>query len=161
MTSVYNIVVEDIKGENLDLAEYKGKFLLIVNVASECGFTPQYQQLEELFRNFNDKLVIIGCPSNDFGGQEPGTNTGILEFCQLNYGVSFPLTNKMKILGENCHPLYKWLKDKSLNGLVDSEVEWNFHKYLIDDQGKLIGTFSAMTSPLDETILNLLPIHSY
>jgi len=128
---------------------------MVVNVASECGFTPQYQQLQELYQEFRDKLVIVGFPSNDFGGQEPGTNEAIRAFCTQRYGVDFPLAAKINIKGSP-HPIYQWLTQKTRNGVADSEVRWNFHKYLLDENGHLIQDLPSSVSPLDEPILDWL-----
>ncbi|MEM7101633.1 MAG: glutathione peroxidase [Bacteroidota bacterium] len=154
MTSIYNFKVEGIRGEEIDFAEFKGKIIMVVNVASECGFTPQYAQLQDLYNEFNNELVIIGFPSNDFGGQEPGTNNEIHTFCSRNFGVSFPLASKITILGEDKHPIYQWLTQKSLNGHSDSEVQWNFQKYLLDETGQLCAVFPSSVDPCSEEILN-------
>jgi glutathione peroxidase len=148
----YKIKINDIEGRDLDLNQFKGKKILIVNVASECGYTPQYAQLQELYELKKDKLVIIGCPSNDFGGQEPGTEKEIVKFCQQNYGVTFPLTEKVGIK-KNTHQLYKWLTQKSQNGISDNDVAWNFHKFLIDENGKLIKSLPSSVNPMDDVIL--------
>lgn len=151
----YKIKIKTIAGENLDLSQFKGKKILIVNVASECGYTPQYAQLEELYDTYNKKLVILACPSNDFGGQEPGTEKEIVKFCQTTYGVSFPMTQKVGIK-KNTHELYKWLTQKSLNGKADYEVKWNFHKFLIDEKGNLVTSYPSDVTPLDERIIDWL-----
>ncbi|HLP21147.1 MAG TPA: glutathione peroxidase, partial [Chitinophagales bacterium] len=151
--TVYNYSINDIKGNPIDLAQYKGKKLLLVNTASACGLTPQYKQLEELHQHFNHKVQIIGLPCNDFGEQEPGTPQEIEQFCEVNYGVTFPLTEKIKVLGADAHPLYKYLTSKELNGHSDSEVKWNFQKYLVDETGHLVHVFSPMAEPLSEEIL--------
>lgn len=154
--SVYDYKLRTIKGEELDLSKFKGKKILLVNTASECGFTPQYKQLQELYENFKDKVVVIGIPCDDFGGQEPGSESQIEQFCEVNFGVTFPLTAKVKILGPEIHPLYQFLTQQTLNGYRDSEVKWNFQKYLIDENGKLIKIFSAPTDPLSEDVLKLI-----
>lgn len=154
--SVYDYKLRTIKGEELDLSKFKGKKILLVNTASECGFTPQYKQLQELYENFKDKVVVIGIPCDDFGGQEPGSESQIEQFCEVNFGVTFPLTQKVKILGPEIHPLYQFLTQQKLNGYRDSEVKWNFQKYLIDENGKLIKIFSAPTDPLSEDVLKLI-----
>lgn len=153
--SLYSIPVKSIDGSSLNLADFKGKKILIVNVASECGYTPQYAQLQELYELYKNKLVILGCPSNDFGGQEPGTATEIVSFCKKNYGVSFPLTEKMGIL-KNTHALYQWLTQKKLNKKTDGEVKWNFTKFLINADGSLYMSLPSSVSPLDDTIVNWL-----
>ncbi|MFN8285403.1 MAG: glutathione peroxidase [Chitinophagales bacterium] len=154
--SVYEYKLQSIKGGELDLSQFKGKKILLVNTASECGFTPQYKQLQELHENFADKVAVIGLPCDDFGGQEPGNESQIENFCEVNFGVTFPLTAKVKILGADMHPLYRFLTQKELNGYRDSEVKWNFQKYLIDENGKLIKIFSAPTDPLSDEVLNLI-----
>lgn len=154
--TVYDYPLKDIKGNDLLLSKFKGKKILLVNTASACGFTPQYKQLEELHQNFKDKLEVIGLPCNDFGEQEPGTATEIEQFCEVNYGVTFPITEKVKILCSNPHPLYEFLMKKDLNGYRDSEVKWNFQKYLIDENGNLIKIFPSPVDPLSEEILKLI-----
>ena len=152
---VYNISIKDISGKPIELQQFEGKKMMIVNVASECGFTKQYTQLEELYRTFQDSLVILACPCNDFGGQEPGTDAEIISFCQKNYGVSFPITQKIEI-SNNTHPLYQFLTKKDKNGLGDFQVEWNFHKFLIAETGELYKSISSATDPMDEVILQWL-----
>lgn len=153
--NLYNISINDINGKPIDLKKYLGKKMMIVNVASECGFTKQYTQLEELYSAFKDKLVILACPCNDFGGQEPGSDAEIINFCQKNYGVSFPITQKIEI-SNNPHPLYQFLTNKDKNGIGDFQVEWNFHKFLISESGKLQKNISSATDPMDEMILSWL-----
>ncbi len=152
--SIHSLRIEGIHGNEILLDQFKGKKLLIVNVASECGFTPQYEQLEALYRQFEGRLAILGCPSNDFGGQEPGMEADILSFCQANYGVTFPLTKKINIKARPVEPLYQWLTDKGLNGVADSEVTWNFQKYAISPEGYWQACFSSATDPFDEQILD-------
>ena len=154
--SIYQIGINALQGGRLDLQAFKGKKMLLVNTASECGHTPQYKQLQELHETFGNRLAVIGIPSNDFGGQEPGTAEQIEQFCQSRYGVTFPLTEKMKILEPDRHPLYNFLTRKELNGFTGSEVKWNFQKYLLDEKGDLIGVFKHTTDPLSEEILSLL-----
>jgi glutathione peroxidase len=145
----------DIHGEQVDLARFKGRKVLVVNTASECGYTPQYAQLQELHDTYKDRgLVVLGFPSNDFGGQEPGTEQQIEAFCQKNYGVTFPMMAKVDIKGDRPHPVYRWLTTKELNGVMDAEVKWNFHKFIIDEEGRLAGSFGSAVSPLDEAIVN-------
>jgi len=153
MNSIHQFKTEAIEGGTLDLGDFKGKKMLIVNVASECGYTPQYQQLQELHETFGNSLVIIGFPANNFGGQEPGTNNEIREFCSLRYGVTFPLTAKIDV---TTHPIYQWLTQKAQNGVLDSEVKWNFQKYLLDENGLLLRTLPSSVSPLDESIIEWL-----
>lgn len=156
--SVHQFELKDINGNTLKLSGFKGKKLLLVNTASECGYTPQYGQLEELHKQFSNRLAVVGIPCNDFGGQEPRNEKELKEFCTLNYGVTFPLTSKISILGNESHPLYKFLTTKSLNGFSDSEVKWNFQKYLCDDEGKLIAVFPHNMDPLSEEILKAIEL---
>ncbi|MBL0310220.1 MAG: redoxin domain-containing protein [Bacteroidetes bacterium] len=154
--TVYDFELKDIKGAKLKLSAFRGKKILLVNTASECGYTPQYAQLEELHQNFKDKVEVVGFPCNDFGGQEPRSEAELEQFCELNYGVTFPQSSKIKILGHESHPLYQYLTQKKLNGFADSEVKWNFQKYLCDENGKLIGVFSHAVSPVSEEILHAI-----
>lgn len=154
--SIYDFSIKGLEGGEIDFSQYLGKKLLIVNTASECGFTPQYQQLQELYEYFSDQLVIIGCPSNDFGNQEPGDENDIAYFCTKHYGVSFPMTKKIKVKGSNKHPLYEWLTNKELNRQQDSEVQWNFQKYLIDENGSLIEVWPPSVDPVSEEVINVL-----
>jgi glutathione peroxidase len=153
-TSIKSFKVKGIDGKELDFASFGNKKLMIVNVASECGFTPQYRQLQELYESFHDKLVIVGFPCNDFGNQEPGNEKDIEKFCQLNFGVSFPLTEKVKILGSETHPVYQWLTQKSQNQHSDSEVSWNFQKYLLDQDGRLQKVLPSSVSPVDPEVVD-------
>ncbi len=154
MTSIYTFKVKGLAGEEIDFADFKGKKILLVNVASQCGYTPQYAQLQELYTTFKDILVVVGCPANNFGNQEPGNNEEIKTFCSLNYGVTFPMTAKISVTGDDIHPLYQWLTEKSKNGIMDSEVRWNFHKYLINESGELTHTFGSGADPCSEEIVN-------
>ncbi len=156
MTSIHKFKIEGLEGQEIDFATFKGKKIMVVNVASECGYTSQYQQLQELYEEFNHKLEIVGIPANDFGGQEPGTNSEIQTFCKRNYGVSFPMAAKVTVLGEQAHPIYKWLTNKTQNGVIDSEVKWNFNKFLLDEEGYLVSYHPSSVSPIDESILNWL-----
>lgn len=149
MSSIHQYTIAGIGGETIDFEAFKGKYILVVNVASACGYTSQYAQLQELYDNYKDKLVIVGVPCNQFGGQEPGTETEIQKFCKVRYGVTFPLTTKVDVKGKNQHELYKWLTQKSLNGVQDSEVAWNFQKYLINPQGHLLKVYPSAASPFD------------
>jgi glutathione peroxidase len=151
--SIYEIKINSIDNKALDLISFKGKKLLIVNVASECGYTPQYEQLQELYELHQKDLTIIGCPSNDFGGQEPGNGDQIAQFCKKNYGVTFPLTEKVGIT-KSTHPLYQWLTQKEKNGVADGNVKWNFHKFLVEKDGTLYKELPSSVSPLDEQILD-------
>lgn len=152
MTNLYNIKINSLQGKAIDLSAYKNKSLLFVNVASKCGFTPQYKDLEELHKTYKDDLVVIGVPCNQFGKQEPGNADEIEEFCQVNYGVSFLITEKVDVKGDDQHPLYEWLTDKSLNGKKSSSVKWNFQKYMVDKEGKLIDYYFSLTKPLSSKI---------
>lgn len=152
--SFHDFTVEDIDGNTFDLSALKGKKVMVVNTASKCGLTPQYAKLEKLFEQYGgDDFVIIGFPANNFLSQEPGSNSEIKAFCSENYGVSFPMMSKISVKGKDMHPLYQWLTEKEQNGVEDSSVSWNFQKYLIDENGKLVKHFSPRTDPLDEEIV--------
>lgn len=151
-TSLYDVQIKDLQGNAIHFSEYKDKHLLFVNVASKCGFTPQYESLEKLSNTYKNNLVVIGVPCNQFGKQEPGNADEIGVFCQVNYGVSFLMTEKIEVKGENQHPLYKWLTLRSLNGKKSSSVRWNFQKYLIGPEGKLIDYFFSITKPFSSKI---------
>ncbi len=151
-TSLYDIEINDINNNPISLHDYKGKKLLFVNVASKCGFTGQYKGLQELYNAHKDNLMIIGVPCNQFGGQEPGTATEIESFCERNYGVTFLITEKVDVKGEGQHELYKWLTQKGLNGNSNSTVKWNFQKYLVDENGRLLDYFYSMTKPNSKKI---------
>ncbi len=153
MTTFYDYEVRAIDGSDYDLAQLEGKRVLIVNTASECGYTPQYAQLQELYEKYQDSdFVILGFPANNFGGQEPGSNTEIQAFCQKNYGVSFPMMEKVSVKGDDAHPLFLWLTQKDRNGVSDAEISWNFNKFLIDENGKWVAHFPSKVEPLDERI---------
>ncbi len=154
--SFYEFKMKDIDGNEVDFNQYKGKKVLVVNVASNCGYTPQYAELQELNEQYGDQLVILGFPANNFGGQEPGTNEDIKQFCSENYGVSFQMFNKISVKGMDKHPLYRWLSDKDLNGWNDKEPTWNFCKYFIDEKGELKKFFPSSVKPMDEEIVNLI-----
>jgi glutathione peroxidase len=154
VSSIHQFKVEGIDGVEIDFAQFKGKKIIVVNVASECGYTPQYQQLQELYKEFKDNLVIIGFPANDFGAQEPGSNVEIQQFCTSVYGVRFPMAAKISVTGPNRHPIYEWLTRKDLNGELNAEVQWNFCKFLLDEKGKLLQFLPSAISPLDDQILN-------
>ena len=155
--SVYDFKVPGLDGNTIDLAKYKGKKILIVNTASKCGFTPQYTDLEALYEKYKDKLVIIGFPANNFGQQEPGSNTEIKEFCTKNYGVSFPMADKVDVIGDNTHPLFKYLTEEAKKlGVADPVIKWNFTKFLVDENGKLIAVFPSKVKPMDEQITKYL-----
>ncbi len=154
--SFYDFKMKSINGDVIDFSIYKGKKVLIVNTASECGYTKQYKDLEQLNKLHGDKVVIIGFPSNNFGGQEPGSNEEIASFCQKNYGVSFQMYEKVDVTGKNACDLYKWLSDKSLNGWNDQAPKWNFNKYLIDENGQLVKYFASNVNPMSEEIISSL-----
>lgn len=151
----FDLSATDINGELIKLDKYKGMKVMVVNTASECGYTPQYAQLQELYSAYKDKgFVIIGFPSNDFGGQEPGTEAEIATFCQKNYGVTFPMMAKVHTKGPEQHAVYHWLTNMSQNAVMDTEVKWNFHKFLIDEQGHLVMSLQSGVEPSDERIIN-------
>jgi len=155
--SVHDFKVPGLDGNTIDLSKYKGKKILIVNTASKCGFTPQYADLEKLYEKYKDKLVIIGFPANNFAHQEPGSNSEIKEFCTKNYGVSFPMAEKVDVIGDNIHPLFKYLTDEAKKlGTPDPVIKWNFTKFLIDENGKLIAVFPSKVTPLSEDITKYL-----
>lgn len=154
VTDLYSFKVKDISDKEFDFASLKGKKVIIVNTASKCGLTPQYKELEELYQTYKGKgLVIVGFPANNFAEQEPGTNEEIGAFCQKNYGVSFPMMSKISVVGKDMAPIYKFLTEKSKNGLQDSEVQWNFQKYLINEKGQLEKVINPKESPLSEEII--------
>lgn len=153
--SIYDFKVQDIDGKEFNMADLKGKKVLIVNTASKCGFTPQYEDLEKLYNTYKDQgFVIIAFPANNFLSQEPGTDSEIKSFCQKNYGVSFPIMSKISVKGKDMHPIYQWLTEKEKNGVMDSEVKWNFQKYAIDEDGNLVKVFYSRTKPFDDEIVN-------
>ena len=149
----YDFKVKTLEGSDYSFASLKGKKVMIVNTASKCGFTPQYKDLEELYEQSGGKLVIIGFPANNFAGQEPGSASEIREFCTKNYGVTFPMMEKISVKGDDMHPLYKWLTSKDKNGVMDSEVKWNFQKYLIDENGKLVDVIYSREKPGSDKIM--------
>ena len=154
--SIYDIKADTIDGQTIPLDTFKGKKMLIVNTASKCGFTPQYKDLQQLHEEHGDKVAILGFPSNNFMWQEPGNNEKIAAFCEKNYGVTFQMFAKVNVKGSTRHPLYKWLTKKELNGWNSKAPSWNFCKYLIDEQGKLIQYFGSSVKPFDKKILELL-----
>jgi glutathione peroxidase len=154
--TIHKFKVPSIEGKTIDFASFKGKKILVVNTASACGYTPQYEGLEKLYKENKDKLVVVGVPANNFGGQEPGTNEDIQEFCKVRYGVTFPLTSKVEVVGENTHALYKWLTTKEQNGVLDATVKWNFNKFLLDENGKLLEYFPSKVLPTGEEIMKYL-----
>ena len=154
--SFYDLNITDINGESIHLSKFRGKKVMIVNGASRCGYTSQYRGLQELYRNHQQELEIIAIPCNDFGSQEKGTNQEILSFCQKNYGVDFLLSKKIKIKGEECHPIFTWLTNKSKNGVLNHKVSWNFNKFLINPHGELLDAFSSSIKPFDTEIISLI-----
>ena len=154
--SIYSFKVEALDGSIIDLSKYRGKKILIVNTASKCGYTPQYEGLQKLYDKYKDRLVIIGFPANNFGGQEPGTNVEIKEFCTKNYGVSFPMAAKVSVKGDDIAPIYKWLCNMTENGVMDAEIKWNFGKFLLDEKGNLISDFPSKVAPLSAEITGKL-----
>lgn len=155
-TSFYDFTLNDIDGNEIDFNQYRGKKVLVVNVASKCGYTPQYAELQELNEKYGDKVAILGFPANNFGGQEPGTNEEIKKFCTESYGVTFQMFDKISVKGADKHPLFRWLSDKSLNGWNDKEPTWNFCKYFIDENGALKQFFPSSVKPMDDEIINLI-----
>ena len=154
--SIYDIKINALNGDEINLSDFKDKYLLIVNVASECGFTGQYEDLQKLYDTYKDRLMIIGVPCNQFGGQEPGTAIEIQNFCKINYGVTFLMTEKVEVKGKNQHPLYQWLTQQSKNGSSSSSVKWNFQKYLIGKNGELLDYFLSITNPMSDKITKYL-----
>ncbi|MDG1426828.1 MAG: glutathione peroxidase [Flavobacteriales bacterium] len=154
--SFYDIKLNDINGKQIDLKSFEDKYILFVNVASKCGFTSQYTDLEKLHQQYQNDLVVIGLPCNQFGGQEPGNAEEIKNFCSSNYGVTFIISEKIEVKGEGMHPLYQWLTQKELNGKTSSTVKWNFQKYVVDKNGELLNYFYSMTGPLSNKITSLI-----
>src|SRR5450759_47568 len=149
----YNFKVKTLEGGDFDFSTLKGKKVMIVNTASKCGFTPQYKDLEEVYEKYQGILVIIGFPANNFANQEPGSATDIRKFCTENYGVKFSMMEKISVKGDDMAPLYKWLTSKDKNGVMDSEVKWNFQKYLIDENGKLVDVIYSKDKPTSEKVI--------
>jgi len=154
--SIHSFTVKSIDGKDIKMSSFKGKKILIVNTASKCGYTPQYESLEKVYEQYKDKLVIIGFPCNQFGGQEPGSNEEIVEFCKKNYGVTFPLADKVDVKGTNTAAIYQWLTQKSKNGVLDASISWNFNKFLLDENGKMIAYYTSNVKPDSEAILSNL-----
>ncbi len=150
-STVYTFKLKTIDGKDFSLAKYKGKKLLIVNTASKCGFTPQYAELQKLADQYKDKVVVVGFPANNFGGQEPGTNSEVKEFCQKNFGVTFPLSSKVSVKGDDIDPLFKYLTNEP-NPDFTGEIKWNFEKFLIDENGRLIHRYRSTVKPLSDEI---------
>jgi glutathione peroxidase len=154
--SVHQFKVASIDGGVIDFSQYKGKKILIVNVASKCGFTPQYADLEKLYETYKDKLVIIGFPANNFASQEPGTNAEIKAFCTGKYNVTFPMAAKVSVKGDDIAPIYDWLEHKSKNGVMDDTITWNFNKFLLNERGVLVAKFDSKVKPMDPQITDYL-----
>lgn len=156
MTSLHEIKINNLQGKPIELKDFKDKYILFVNVASKCGFTPQYEELEKLSHQYKEKLQIVGAPCNQFGKQEPGSSEEIATFCEVNYDVSFLITEKLDVKGKNQHPLYSWLTSREYNNKKSSKVRWNFQKYLVSPEGKLIDYYLSTTSPLSNKIIKHL-----
>lgn len=153
--TLHNFKTKTIDGKEFDLASLKGKKVLVVNTASKCGLTPQYKELELLYKKYKDRnFVIIGFPANNFLSQEPGSNDEIKEFCEINYGVTFPMMSKVSVKGKDQDPIYNWLTNKSENGKLDAEVSWNFQKFMIDENGNMVDFASPRESPMSEKIVS-------
>lgn len=155
-TDFYSYSFTDIDGNEVSMSQFRGKKILIVNVASKCGYTPQYEDLQKLHEQYGDKVTLIGFPCNQFMHQEPGTEEDIKAFCQKNYGVEFLMASKIDVKGKEQHPIYTWLTTKALNGVEDSKVAWNFQKYLIDENGHYVEEFDPGVNPLSEEITGKL-----
>ncbi|OSZ78335.1 glutathione peroxidase [Chitinophagaceae bacterium IBVUCB1] len=151
--SIYDFKVQGLTGGTIDFSKYKGKKILIVNTASKCGYTPQYEDLQKLYETYKSKLVIVGFPANDFMSQEPGDNDDIAAFCKKNYGVTFPMAAKISVKGKNMAPIYQWLTQKEYNGYDNTSVKWNFQKYLINEKGELVAMFGSRTKPMDKEVI--------
>lgn len=151
--SIYNFKMLSLSGDTIDLSTYKGKKILLVNTASECGYTPQYKDLQKLHKQYGDKVTILGFPANNFGGQEPGSDEEIAEFCEINYGVTFQMFSKISVKGEDMHPLYQWLSDADKNGWNNESPNWNFCKYLVNEKGELLKFYASGINPMSEELL--------
>ncbi len=156
VNSIHSFKVKSIDGKTIDFSKFKGKKILVVNTASKCGYTPQYEALQKVYNEYKDKLVIVGFPANNFGGQEPGSDSEIQDFCKANYGVSFPMASKVSVKGTDMAPIYKWLTSKTENGVLDAEVGWNFGKFLLDENGKLVAYYPSKVKPDSEEILKFV-----
>lgn len=154
--NIYQFKVASLEGGTIDFSQFKGKKILIVNTASECGYTPQYKDLEELYEKYKNKLVVVGFPANNFGKQEPGSNEEIKSFCEKNYGVTFPMAAKISVKGDDMAPIYEWLTHKDQNGVLDAEIKWNFNKFLLDENGNLVAYFPSKVKPMSEEIVGKL-----
>lgn len=155
-TSIHQFKVSGIDGSIIDFAAFKGKKILVVNTASQCGYTPQYAALQQVYEKYKDKLVVVGFPCNQFGGQEPENEKTIQTFCTKNFGVSFPLAAKVDVKGNNAAAIYKWLCNKSLNGVLNATIQWNFNKFLLNENGNIIAYFGSSTKPDSEEIVGLI-----
>ncbi len=156
--SFYNLLAPSIDGMTIDFSQFKGKKVMIVNTASACGYTPQYEDLQTMHEEFGDKITILGFPSNNFGGQEPGTNEDIIQFCKKNYEVTFQMFAKIDVIGAKQHPIYQWLTNSEFNGKNDQSPSWNFCKYLIDENGEFVKFLSAGVNPSDQEVLDFVGI---
>ncbi len=157
LMTAYDFSFESIDGGQINLVDYKGKTIMVVNTASLCGFTKQYDGLQELYETYKDRgFVLVGIPSNDFGGQEPGSEAEIKEFCETNFNITFPMTAKQVVSGEDAHPFYTWAASQKKGGFLSSKPRWNFHKYIIDKEGGLVGSFGSMTDPMSGKITKLI-----
>ena len=157
ISPLYNFTVTDIDGNDVTLSEYRGKVLLIVNVASRCGYTPQYEGLQKIFEEYREMgLLVLGFPANNFGNQEPGSDEEIKEFCSLNYGVSFPMFSKISVKGADIHPLYQYLTSEESNPKFAGEISWNFNKFLVDPSGKLIARFDSKDKPESDEVVQAI-----
>ena len=154
--SIHQFKVASLDGGTIDFASFKGKKILVVNTASECGYTPQYKELQALYEKYKEKLVVVGFPANNFGGQEPGSNTDIKSFCELNYGVKFPMAAKISVSGDDMAAIYKWLTSKAQNGVLDAEIKWNFNKFLLDENGHMIEYYPSKVTPMSGEITGKL-----
>ncbi len=154
--TIFDYKVESLEGKEINFADFKGKKILIVNTASECGFTPQYADLEELSKKYANNLVVVGFPANNFGGQEPGSNAEIGSFCEKNFGVTFPMAAKVSVKGNDIAPIFQFLTVKDLNGVKNTAILWNFTKFLVDENGNLIDSFISTTKPTSESITKYL-----
>jgi glutathione peroxidase len=155
-TSIYDFKVAGLEGGQIDFSKFKGKKIMIVNTASKCGNTPQYAELQKLYETYKDKLVIVGFPANNFGQQEPGTNGEIAEFCKRNYGVSFIMAQKVSVKGDDIHPLFKYLTEEAKKIGIEDPIKWNFTKFLLDENGKLITVIFHKTKPMSEEVTKYL-----
>lgn len=155
-STIHKFKVESLDGSTINFKKFKGKKILIVNTASKCGYTPQYEELQKLYTQYSNKIVVVGFPANNFGGQEPGSILEIKEFCKKNYGVTFPMASKVSVKGDDIAPVFKWLTNKNKNGVLDAEIKWNFTKFLLDENGVLIAKFDSKVKPMSQDITKYL-----